>query len=303
MSNITEVKKGQSGSGSASEETILSQPQDYAQSLSRYEYEDLEDIYSEYKVGIENGKWEVSESVFSKEESLLQAYKSVFRSGIGQSDFNEHQRMVILAEDITSRTESNARYLLEQGLNVQCIEVNRFEFAPEMQQERDYSLLTSSTVVDYPFSRVRPSKTTADFSNLTGTIRDRLVHRVGDVEGIEEVQATPTQVRAISAYPPGLHYQVYIPGNMGGRQANVRINASRVSQDYVDELRLLLTSLEDRPQPYRVAEEGVMNLVYRNPQIPIDRDGGDAIETTTDEITALIKWVQADLVEMFSSSN
>jgi hypothetical protein len=211
---VVELKKGKSGTESASEETILSQPQNYAQSLSRYEYEDLEEIYEAYKTSLRSEEWDVGDTAVQA-ESLVEAHQTVFGEKIDRSGFNEFQRMVILAEEITSQTESNARYLLERGLDVQCVEVQWF--SPGSGDESGQSLLVSSTVVDYPLSRVRPERSSADYSNLTEAIRDRVSDRVRSVEGIEEIRATPTQVRVKSASPTGLRYDVYVPGNEAGR--------------------------------------------------------------------------------------
>jgi len=170
---VVELKKGQSGSGSASEETILSQPQNYASDLSNYEYGDLEDIYREYKANIRD-EWEVGESALV-EDSLKQAHKTAFGGGVDESEFNAHQRMVILAEEITSRTENNARYLLEQGLAVQCVAVQLFEGHDEQE------FLASSTVVDYPLSRVQPEDSKVDYSNLLLKVRDRLYPEISEM--------------------------------------------------------------------------------------------------------------------------
>ena len=279
---VVELKRGQSGSGSASEETILSQPQNYAQSLSRYEYEDLDGIYSEYKTALDDGKWDVGESVI-REKSLAEAHEAVFGGPIDRTAFNGYQRMVILAEEITSRTENNARYLLEQGLSVQCIEV-------------------SSTVVDYPLSRVRPERSAADFSNLTGTICDRITPRVRSIAGVEEIRSTPTKVIVESASPSGLRYEVYVPGNEAGRQVYVRINASKVSDGDVDAIRVALKTDDESQGTYRVANEGKMDLVNREP-ISIERKNSDSIEGVAGEVVSLIEWAQPRLEEQFGPSD
>lgn len=174
---VVELKKGQSGSGSASEETILSQPQNYASDLSNYEYTDLEDIYREYKANVRD-EWEVGESAVV-ENTLKGAHETAFGGGVKESEFNTHQRMVILAEEITSRTENNARYLLEQGLAVQCVAVQRFE----TDDEREF--LIASTVVDYPLSRVQPEDSKVDYSTLIRKVRDQVFAEVADMTGHE----------------------------------------------------------------------------------------------------------------------
>lgn len=179
---VVELKKGQSGSGSASEETILSQPQNYASDLSSYEYSDLEDIYREYKTNV-RGEWEVSESAVI-EDTLKDAHDTALGGGVDESEFNAHQRMVILAEEITSRTENNARYLLEQGLAVQCVSVQRFLRTDE--GPTDQSLLVSSTVVDYPRARIQPEDDTVDYSDLILKVRDGVYSQVAEMTRHDE---------------------------------------------------------------------------------------------------------------------
>lgn len=173
---VVELKKGQSGSGSASEETILSQPQNYAQSLSSFEYDDLEEVYQEYRRNLQDNKWDVGETAVTK-DSLEEAHQAAIGSVV--DEFNTHQRMVILAEEITSRTESNARYLLEQGLAVQCVAVQEFQFAADAGTDK--SVLVSSTVVDYPLSRVQPEDNKVDYSNVIREIRDRIYDDIGEL--------------------------------------------------------------------------------------------------------------------------
>jgi hypothetical protein len=173
---VIELKKGQSGSGSASEETILSQPQNYAQSLSSFEYDDLEEVYREYRRNLQDNEWDVAETAVTK-DSLEEAHQAAIGSAV--DEFNTHQRMVILAEEITSRTESNARYLLEQGLAVQCVAVQEFQFAADAGTDK--SVLVSSTVVDYPLSRVQPEDNKVDYSNVIREIRDRIYDDIGEL--------------------------------------------------------------------------------------------------------------------------
>jgi len=201
---VIELKRGKSGSGSASEETILSQPQNYASDLSRYDYDDLDDIYSEYKQNIERGEWNVGDSPVI-EESLQDAYQAKFGGSLDPEDFGRYERMVILAETVTGRTETNACYLNEQGLNVQCVEVQAFKMASD-DSETEYSVLASQTVVDYSRSKVRPqtSRDYADYSGLNVDVRDRIFSQVKDelrLDSADEVSATGSRLRLTSNHP------------------------------------------------------------------------------------------------------
>jgi hypothetical protein len=151
---VIEVKIGRSGSGSASEETILSQPQAYASSLSNFDYQALNDNYQDFIERLYDGDWDVAGDPVAG--GILQTdVKSEFGKEIAEHEFNTEQRMVVVAERITERTAANARFLLEQGLHFQCTEVQRFS-APD-EDAGDRSLLASSVVVDYDLTRVRPT--------------------------------------------------------------------------------------------------------------------------------------------------
>ncbi|MFC6939746.1 hypothetical protein ACFQE8_07170 [Salinirubellus sp. GCM10025818] len=288
---VVELKKGKSGSGSASEETILSQPQNYAQSLSRYEYEALDEIYTAYKDDVLADKWEVGHAT-PIADSLLEAHQEFFGGDVAMDAFNQHQRMVILAEEITPRTESNARYLLEQGLAVQCVEVRRF-----VDQSGD-SFLVSSTVVDYPLSRVRPKRSSADFSDLTGTICDRLAPRVTQQAGITTARSTGTKVKVESSTPPGLWYEVYLPGNEAGREAQIRLNASEVDDSAVKTVRAALQANAHDGDPYRVNESGVNDLAWMEP-ITVSASRAEDIDMVADACAGLVEWAQPVLLAAF----
>lgn len=201
---VIEIKRGKSGSGSASEETILSQPQNYASNLSRYDYGDLNEIFLEYTQNIESGAWDVGDAPVI-EESLRAAYQAKFGGSLDPASYGRHERIVILAETITGRTETNARYLNEQGLNVQCVEVQVFETEHEAQSG-ERSLLASLTVVDYPRSKVRPQPSSdyADYSGLIIDVRDRIVPELREdlrLDGNDDVSATESRLRITSNHP------------------------------------------------------------------------------------------------------
>lgn len=167
---IFEVKIGRSGSGSASEETILSQPQNYAQSLSSFDYSDLNDLYMEYRDRMERREWDVG-AAYDRGGNLLTDFEAAFEESLEPHQFNSTQRMVVLAEEITRRTEQNVRYLLEEGLNFQCVEIQTFG-SPSDDDPR--TLIASSTVVDYPQGRVRPEdRSSPTYPTLVNDIIER----------------------------------------------------------------------------------------------------------------------------------
>lgn len=170
---IFELKIGKSGSGSASEETILGQPQSYARSLASAPYDRLNEIYREYRHDVERGRWEVNDATATA-ESLAVAFENRFGEELEPEEFNPDQRMAIVAEEITSQTQQNSRYLLNQGLNIQCVEIQKFEV------EKDRLVLTANTVLDYPLSRVRPEgRTNPTYPDAVADLIDRTIRKLG----------------------------------------------------------------------------------------------------------------------------
>lgn len=149
---IVELKIGKSGTGSASEETILGQPQAYAGSLESYTYPELDEIYQTYRSYIEEGRWDLPRNAIPAED-LREAHEQVFGVTLKTSEFNPKQRMLIVAEEITKKTERNASYLLQQGLNIQCLGVQWFR-----SEQTEKSVLSTSRPVDYDLRRVKPDR-------------------------------------------------------------------------------------------------------------------------------------------------
>jgi hypothetical protein len=296
-----ELKKGQSGSGSASEETILSQPQNYAQSLSSYDYEDLEDIYREYKANVRD-EWEVGESAVV-EDTLKEAHETALGGGVNESEFNTHQRMVILAEEITSRTENNARYLLEQGLAVQCVAVQWFQFPDEAAM--DTSLLVSSTVVDYPLSRVQPEDSKVGYSNVIREVRDRVYAEVADMTGHERPEdmsgAASRRLGFGSEHPehPDSVLYRFTPRMVEQGRATVSIGLFGSDEDEKDQVREVIASHADELESFETSDEHRpnSNLVYLEFEM-LDREPDEEfVEAVAEEMARLIQHYHPILVE------
>ncbi|WP_148416487.1 hypothetical protein [Haloferax sp. KTX1] len=232
---VIEVKIGRSGSGSASEETILSQPQAYASSLSTYDYDALDALYHDYQARLESGDWDVAgDSAIGG--TLQTSVEAEFGKEIDEHEYNTEQRMVVVAEEITQATAANARFLLEQGLHFQCTEVQRF--SPPDDEDDDHSLLTSSVVVDYELSRVRPaSRGNPTYPKLVAPI----------VEAIFPSIRSTVQAETLSdAFPGGLdtrgpELQSQHPDHPGGV---VYTLAAKPDQDKVT---VTIDNLDDNP--------------------------------------------------------
>jgi hypothetical protein len=151
---IFELKKGDTATGSTSEDKIIGQPLRYAEAIGSCGYDELNETYQEYQTEIASGVWDLDESA-TLGEDLVEGFEITFGRSLDSTDFNEHQRIVVVAEHITRQTAANARYLLSEGLNVQCREIQLFSSAEEVSGS---SMLAASTVVNYNPGRVRPER-------------------------------------------------------------------------------------------------------------------------------------------------
>lgn len=140
---VFELKRGDSGAESASESSIVSQPQLYAQALSGYEYHELEGLSEGFQ-----DKYQAPESL-QTESTLLEAVNTFFGTDHAEWDLNQSQRVVIVAESITAQTRESARWLRDSGLDIQCVEVQRFQFP---SGELGFG---ATTIVDYDETRTR----------------------------------------------------------------------------------------------------------------------------------------------------
>lgn len=173
---VIELKKGLSGSGSASEESIISQPQQYARALAPFDYGDLNELYQEYCQQIQTDEWNVDSSAIPA-EALDDAFEQIFGQSLKPEWFNQQQRLVVLAEEVTDQTAQNARYLQDQGLNLQCQEVRRYD-----ESDTDQSFLVSNVVVDYDLREVRPERHgKPTYEDISRQIVDRTLGYVGDL--------------------------------------------------------------------------------------------------------------------------
>ena len=205
---VIEIKQGESGSGSASEETILSQPQNYAQSLSTHGYDELDKIYRQYRTG----DWNTSPSI-ENAETLEDAFETAFGVALAPGEYNDSQRMVILAETITRRTAMNARYLLEEGLNVQCVEVQQFETA------EGTSTTVTNTVVDYSIERVRPDREGAPrYPEVARTVAERTFENLQDIGNADAYYEV---FDGFDGYEPG--FQSDVPSHPDSVRYNIHL--------------------------------------------------------------------------------
>jgi hypothetical protein len=156
----------------------------------------LDDIYQDYREDIQSGRWAISDAAVPA-DNLQSAFEAVFGESLETDEFNPDQRMVIVAEQITPRTQSNARYLLDQGLNIQCVEIQRFN-----SEITDHAVLATNTVVDHHLSRVRPDRKLNPI--YPDVVRD-LVERVfPELQSVVKVDSSETAFQDIESHRPHL---------------------------------------------------------------------------------------------------
>lgn len=180
---VFELKKGASGSGSASEGSILSQPQEYAQSLQWFSYDDLNDVCEEYRSELVTGQW--SAPPLPDGDSLVEVFGEYFGTPLDPNEFNQNQRMVIVAESVSDQTATNARYLRKEGLNLQCVEAQRF-CTSDRGKDGSSTLVVASTVIDYDRTRIRTTEgRSPTYPEVTEDVLERIFSAVR-----EETNAT-----------------------------------------------------------------------------------------------------------------
>jgi hypothetical protein len=88
--------------------------------------------------------------------------------------------MVIVAETITRQTEESVRYLQKQGLNMECVEIQRFRF------ESEPGVIYSTThPVSYPHTRIRPDDGKQGYFELITDLSEMLCNRVDEILGLQ----------------------------------------------------------------------------------------------------------------------
>ena len=174
---VFELKAGKSGSNSATEKSILGQPQSYSRAISSLDYDYLNNAYREYRQNIKNGKWDRVQ-IPSSEVSLSAAFEEWFGRSIASEQFNTNQRMVIIAEHITRTTEQNVRHLVQEGLPMQCVEVQRFVH-PDNESN---AVLAAETVVDYSLQRIKPEQqSNEEFEALLVDLREQIRTKLNEM--------------------------------------------------------------------------------------------------------------------------
>ena len=207
---VIEIKQGSSGTKSASESSIISQPVQYAEAMKWYDLEDLEGVYQELR-----SEYSVPSTIEDAEE-LTAAFEAVFGSPIPVEDYNTNQRLVIVAETITEQTARNARFLLEEGVNIQCVQVRRFATGGSGGEGEGETTLVTSPIVDYDLKRVESTPPTYPdvardvferaFPTIAETVEAESLHEV--LDGLESYE--PGIRSNASAHPDAVKYTLHL---------------------------------------------------------------------------------------------
>ncbi|WP_435362315.1 hypothetical protein [Haloarchaeobius sp. DFWS5] len=231
---VFELKRGDSGSESASEASIVSQPQLYAQALDRYDYHELDNLYTEYR----EKDWILQPAV-EENQSLISTFNQFFDQDISSWELNRTQRLVIVAEEITAQTRQSARWLRDQGLDIQCVEVQRFRFP---SGESGFGAVT---IVDYDESRTRTESnskpgdrvfTTNVFTKSFSEVKDTLcVDKIDPILGNLSTNYPYLETHA-AGHPESVRYALRV-NPFDECEVKVAIDAAGTESVHAEKLR------------------------------------------------------------------
>lgn len=116
---IIEIKRGQTP------RDVIAQTLEYAADVAEWDYDTLNRRAKEY-----------FDARSVKYASLLDAFRSTFAIADGaEPQFNQHQRIFIVAEQIEENIERTARWLLKRGVSITCV-----SYTLHASDERDHVL-------------------------------------------------------------------------------------------------------------------------------------------------------------------
>lgn len=254
---VIEIKMGDSGSESASEASIVSQPQLYAQALDRFSYNELDALREEYI-----GKDYLVPPVVAQQNSLITAFNSFFDDDRDPLELNQGQRMVIVAEDITAQTRQSTRWLRDRGLDIQAVELQRFEL-PSGE-----TCFGAVTIVDYDETRSRqPAQSKPGDRVFTISVFTKAFHQLQDTLGTDNMDPLlgnlttnyPYLESRAPGHPDAVRYALRV-NPYGDNEVKVAIDASgEGSSSAVKTIRKHRDRFEERN--FSVSERESMRIV------------------------------------------
>lgn len=236
---VIEVKIGKSGTKSASEETILGQPQAYASDYSTHTYDDLNRMYRKYQRRLAEGRWSPLGVQIAPGDSLVEAINEFFDLDLDESQLNTHRRMLIVAEEVTAATAKHVRDLTRHGLPMSCIELVWFENA-----ETGNSVLAHNVVVDHDRRSVKPdSLGPPTYPDLVEGIVENIFEELGLIVGANHPLSvfhdgfdvrSPRLTSAQPWHPGEIKYRLAIQPDRG--KVTIAIDNPTGHQDSTDQL-------------------------------------------------------------------
>lgn len=287
---VIEIKMGDSGSESASEASIVSQPQLYAQALDRFSYNELDALREEYV-----GKDSVVPPEITQQNSLITAFNSFFDDDRDPWELNQGQRMVIVAEAITAQTRQSTRWLRDRGLDIQAVELQRFELPS------GDTCFGAVTIVDYDETRSRqPTQSKPGDRVFTISVFTKAFQQVQDILGTSNMDPIlgnlttnyPYLESKAPGHPDAIRYALRV-NPYGDNEVKVAIDASgeggspavRTIQQHRDRFE---------EQNFSVSERTSMRIVV---------DTWEGIEITDLRQEAFIERVAARYTELIELSH
>lgn len=282
---VVELKRGRTP------RDVVAQALEYAGEIRNVDYEYLDERYREF-LREEQGYTDPSET-----PSLREAHREYFdlEESLSEREFNDNQRLVVVGTDFGDVVLNMADFLRENGIDVVAVEYSTYR-----DDEEGVELLTTDGIRrplrEEPGSVSSPRES-ADFSDLTDAIRDRVDARVRERDGITEVRSTSKFTRVESAYPLGLTYEAYLPGRQAGEQANLRVNITDVADEDVEATEAVLATYTDEKEMYEVEQGTPSRIVSREPPITVSEEDADTVEEIAEELIALVEFYHPKLAE------
>lgn len=282
---VVELKRGRAP------RDVVAQALEYAGEIRNVDYDYLDERYREF-LRDEQGYTDPSEIL-----SLREAHREYFdlEEPLSEREFNDDQRLVVVGTDFGDVVLNMADFLREHGIDVVAVEYSTYR-----DDEEGVELLTTDGIrrpLSEEPSTVSSRSESADYSDLTNAVRDRVDARVRERDGIEEVRSTSKFTTVESSSPPGLTYEAYIPGRQEGEQANLRMNITDVSTEDTEAVQAVLAAHADEKERYVLNEGTPSRIVSREPPIPISEKDADTVEEIAEELISLVEYYHRRLVE------
>ena len=286
---VVELKRGRAP------RDIVAQALEYAAELRNVDYDYLNDQYSEF----------VREEQGDRDEvlGLREAHAQFFGldDTLSAREFNDTQRLVLVGTEFRDSSLNMADMLREHGIDVVAVEYSTY-----MDEKNDVELLTTDGI-RRPLSEeptTTSSSSSADYSNLIGTVRDRVHAQVGDMmqlESTDDMMSGEKGLRFSSQDPASLEPAKYRfrPEIEEERSGNIDLIIWGGSDEGKRQVRSIVAEHDSTPNGFDHVDGDSHVLVRKQMDI-----GYDETEDTIDEIVdSLVELVQFYHPKLISDEN